>query len=140
MGRPGRTLVGVVAQAVSATVRAAHALCLRGVEVALADHPGGLVAGELQRGGGGRELHRQGGSRSLRNTTISFLHRFASVSVQKGYATGNSAITADRRRGALLRSMRLGTAGSASTERGAAAFALRDEPVAGRGIDDRTGA
>jgi hypothetical protein len=63
--RRGRTLVGVVAQTVGATVGAAHALCLRGVEVALADHPGGLVAGELQRGGSGRELHQQGGWRSL---------------------------------------------------------------------------
>jgi hypothetical protein len=63
--RPGRTLVGGVAQTVGAAVGAAHALCLGGVEVALADHPGGLVAGELQRGGGGRELHQQGGSRAL---------------------------------------------------------------------------
>jgi hypothetical protein len=63
--RPGRTLVGGVAQPVGAAVGAAHALCLGGVEVTLADHPGGLVAGELQRGGGGQELHQQGGSRSL---------------------------------------------------------------------------
>ena len=74
--RPGRTLVGVVAQPVGATVRAAHALCLRGVEVALADHPGGLVAGELQRGGGGQELHQRGRIAIARGTTVSFLHRF----------------------------------------------------------------
>jgi hypothetical protein len=76
--RPGRTLVGVVAQPVGAAVGAAHALCLGGVEVTLADHPGGQVAGELQRGGGGRELHQQGGSGSLEahDAICSFLHRF----------------------------------------------------------------
>jgi hypothetical protein len=73
--RPGRTLIGVVAQTVGATVGAAHALCLRGVEVALADHPGGLVAGELQRGGGGQELHQRGGSRSLEERDVIVLAR-----------------------------------------------------------------
>ena len=92
MCRPGRTLVGVVAQAVGAAVGAAHALCLGGVEVALADHPGGLVAGELQRGGGGQELHRQGGSRSLENMTIAFLHKFGErFRADTRDATGSSA-------------------------------------------------
>ena len=71
-----KDLVGVVAQSVGAAVGAAHALCLGGVEVALADDPGGLVAGELERGGGGQELHQPGGFALFDDTTLSFLHRF----------------------------------------------------------------
>jgi hypothetical protein len=74
--RPGRTLVGVVAQALGAAVGAAHALCLDGVEVALADHPGGLVAGELQRGGADKSFLGRADRDRSRNTTISFLHKF----------------------------------------------------------------
>jgi hypothetical protein len=100
--RPGRTLVGVVAQTVAVTVGAAHALCLRGVEVALADHPGGLVAAELQRGGGGQSFISRADRDRSENTTISFLQRFASVSVQtrnkKGGSSAATAIDGEARR------------------------------------------
>ena len=87
MCRPG-TLVGGEAQPVGAAVGAAHALCLGGVEVALADHPGGRVAGDLQRGGGGRELHQQGGSRSLEeHRRYRSCTSLASVSVQTRITT-----------------------------------------------------
>jgi hypothetical protein len=97
--RRGRTLVGVVAQTVGATVGAAHALCLRGVEVALADHPGGLVAGELQRGGGGRELHQQGGWRSLGDHDDIVLAQVCRAFPCRHAMRQGSAATADRRRG-----------------------------------------
>jgi hypothetical protein len=103
--RPGRTLVGVVAQPVGAAVGAAHALCLGGVEVALADHPGGLVAGALQRGGGGQELHRQGGSRSLEEHDDIVLAQVWRAFPCRHAIRQGAAPPADRRRGAppLLR-------------------------------------